>query len=151
MRVLLVGVGSPFRGDDAVGLVVARAAGLEVPSGIEVVEVADPSALVDLWDGVDHAVVVDATVSGQPAGTVTTLDVAEAPLPTTGWASGGTHALGLAAAVELARTLGRLPPRLHVVGVEVADTSPGETLSPSVAAAVPAAVAAALAALASLP
>ncbi len=107
----------------------------------------DPSTLLDTWDGADEVVVVDAVVSGCDPGTVLTLDVSHDPLPSQGWGSGGTHALGLAAAVELARALGRLPRRLVVVGVEGAAVNPGEGLSGLVAASVEPAAAAALLAL----
>ena len=76
------------------------------------------------------------------------------PLSPEAWAAtgrGGTHALGLAAVVELARALGRLPERVVVVGVEAERFDHGVPLSPAVAAAVtPAAdaVASALLALA---
>ena len=68
---------------------------------------------------------------------------ARPPLPEAAWARtgrGGTHAFGLAAAVELARVLGRLPGRVTVVGVEAGSFEPGAPLSPAVAAAVPRAV-----------
>lgn len=148
MRVLLIGVGSPFRGDDAVGPLVVRQAAASAGDDVEVVELADPAGLLDVWDGADTVVVVDAVVSGGEPGTVVTLDAIRDPLPASGWASGGTHALGLAAAVELSRTLGRLPGRLTVVGVEVADTTPGAALTAAVSAAVPEAVAAVRSALA---
>jgi hydrogenase maturation protease len=73
--------------------------------------------------------------SGGPPGTVHLLD------------TGGTHAFGLAAAVELARALRRLPPRLVVVGVEASTFEYGAPLTAPVAAAVPAAVAQVLAVL----
>ncbi len=76
-----------------------------------------------------------------------TLDVTETPLPSDGWATGGTHALGLAAAVELSRALGRLPQRLFVVGIEVDGMAAGSELSPEVRAAVQRAADAALSAL----
>ncbi|MGB8649776.1 MAG: peptidase M52, partial [Mycobacteriales bacterium] len=63
----------------------------------------------------------------------------------------GTHALGLAAAVELARVLDRLPRRLVVVGVEAADFAHGAPLSAPVAAAVDHAAAAVTALVAEAP
>ena len=88
------------------------------------VEHEDPTALLDLWAGHDPVVVVDAVRSGGPAGTIHRLETGDGapPMPEravvrrTG--RGGTHAFGLAAAVELGRALHRLPPRLVVVGVE---------------------------------
>ena len=47
-----------------------------------------------------------------------------------------THAFGLAEAVELARALGRLPPRLIVYGIEGKSFEAGVGLSPEVGAAV---------------
>jgi len=148
MNALIIGLGNSDRGDDGVGIAVARAAaGREVP-GVEVIQVPDPTALVDVWDGLDQVVVVDAVTSQQTAGSVTVLDVTDAPLPAEGWAGGGTHALGLAAVVELSRALGRLPRRLVVVGVEAAHFMPGAALSDAVARAVEVATDAALRAVA---
>jgi hydrogenase maturation protease len=47
-----------------------------------------------------------------------------------------THAFGVGDAVELARTLGRLPSRMVVYGVEGSDFDAGAALSPPVLAAV---------------
>lgn len=155
MTTLLVGIGNAFRSDDGVGPVVVRAAARALAGGeatgsaaeVDIVELADPASLIDAIEGADRAVVVDAMASGRSPGAVTTIDATHDPLPATGWAAGGTHALGLAAAIELGRTLGRLPGRLLVVGVEVGDTRPGDRLTPDVAAAVTPAVDAVLAAL----
>ncbi len=148
MTALLIGLGNPDRGDDGVGIEVARRVAEMGRPGIEALEVDDPSTLLDTWVGAGRVVVVDAITSGRASGTVSTLDATEGALPTGGWAAGGTHALGLAAAVELSRALGRLPRSLVVVGVEVdgarATAAQGEGLSPAVAAAVESAVAAVL-------
>lgn len=145
---LLVGVGNPHRGDDGVGVAVARRAAAVAPAGVQVVVWAEPAALLELWDGAGRVVVVDAMRSGQPPGSIATLEVTTTPLPAGGWAGIGTHGFGVAAAVELARTLGRLPQRLVVVGVEAGPVAVGDALSAPVAAAVEAAVTAALSALA---
>jgi hydrogenase maturation protease len=142
---LVVGLGSPDRGDDGVGPAVARGvADLEL-SGVEVLVHEDPTDLVGLWADRSLAVVVDALVSGASAGTVSLLETGPrgARLPDSAWASmgrGGTHAFGLATAVELSRVLGRLPDHLVVVGVEAAGFAHGDPLSPQVDAAVPRAV-----------
>ena len=59
----------------------------------------------------------------------------DAPLPARGMRS-STHAFGVPEAIELARSLGRLPARVTVIAIEGADFSPGDGLSPRVAAAV---------------
>lgn len=149
---LVVGLGSPDRGDDAVGPAVAADVAALGLAGVEVVTHEDPTALVDLWSDRDLAVVVDAVCSGAPPGSVTVLETGgdARPLPESAWAGtgrGGTHAFGLAAAVELSRALHRLPPRVVVVGVEAAAFEHGEPLSPPVTEALPAAVHAVLAAV----
>jgi hydrogenase maturation protease len=138
---LLVGLGSPDRGDDAVGPAVARAVAALGLRGVEVVEHEDPTNLVDLWSEHDLVVVVDAVRSGAPAGSLVVLETGagDTPLTEPGWAAtgrGGTHALGLATVVELARALGRLPRRLVVVGVEALAFDYGRPLSPPVTASV---------------
>ena len=137
-------LGSPFRGDDAVGPAVAeRLRG----AGVGVLDCADePTRLLDLWDGLDTVVVVDAVRSGAPPGTIHRVDAAEGPLPRDlGLAS--THAMGIADALELGRTLGRAPRRVVVVGVEGSSFGMGEEMSPEVAAALDTLVATTLAEL----
>jgi hydrogenase maturation protease len=144
---LVVGLGNTDRGDDGVGPAVARGiTTLRLPA-VEVLVHEDPTDLIELWSGRSLAVVVDALCSGAPAGTVSVLrtGVDGERLPDAAWAAtgrGGTHAFGLATAVELARALRRLPDRLVVVGVEAAAFDDGAPLSPAVEAAVPEAVAA---------
>ncbi|GAB3260376.1 hydrogenase maturation protease [Nocardioides dilutus] len=141
---LVIGLGSPDRGDDAVGPEVARSVAARLP-GVALVDHEDPMALLDLWAGHDPVVVVDAVVSGARPGTLHQLETGRsAPPPSPGaWARSGhgsTHSIGLAEMVELGRALGRLPGRLVVVGVEAESFDHGAPLSPRVAAALPVAV-----------
>jgi hydrogenase maturation protease len=135
---LLVGLGSPDRGDDGVGPAVVRAvARLGLP-GVEVAALEDPTALIDLWSERGVVVVVDAVCSGAQPGSLVVLETGErdTPLPESAWAAtgrGGTHTFGLAPVVELARALGRLPRRVVVVGIEAVAFDHGAPLSPQVA------------------
>jgi hydrogenase maturation protease len=152
-RVLVVGLGSPDRGDDAVGALVAASVARAVIErglpGVRVVEHEDPTALIDLLDperpGVawDAIVVVDALRSGAAPGAVTVLEVGPgaADLASLGArldpGPAGTHGFGLAGAIELARALGRLPPRVAVVGIEAVGFDHGAPLSAPALAAIP--------------
>lgn len=149
MSRLVIGLGSPDRGDDAVGQAVAAAVQDAVDAqglpGVRVLTHEDPTGLIDLWADADVAVVVDAVRSGAAPGTLMVIDagaragtVADRAWARTG--RGGTHALGLAAVVELARALHRLPDHLVLVGVEGEGFDHGAPLSDAVAAAVPRAV-----------
>jgi hydrogenase maturation protease len=126
---LVIGLGHPDRGDDAVGSAVAARAALLLPPDVAVVQHQDPAGLIDVWSGPDLVVVSDAIRTGQPPGTVRVLHADEEPLRI-GAGAGGTHEFGLAEAVELARALDRLPPRLVIVGVEAGQFEFGAPLSP---------------------
>ena len=79
----MIGVGNPDRGDDAVGPeVVAHLEG-RVPPGVRLATTSgsDPATVMELWRGASRAILVDAMVSGAPAGTVERFDAAAAPLP----------------------------------------------------------------------
>jgi hydrogenase maturation protease len=126
--VIVIGVGSAWRGDDAAGLAVARRVGGLPHEG-------DATTLLDAWAWARHAVVIDAARSGAPPGSVRWFDVTTAPLPARAVRS-STHAFGLPDAIELARALGRLPGRLEVCAIEGADFRAGAPLSAAVARAV---------------
>lgn len=134
MSALVIGVGQPHRGDDAVGLAVADQVRRAEPA-CEVVTVSSPTRLVDLWEGRDDVVVVDALRTAGPAGRVVVVEVGSDPLPARPGA-GGSHGFGVAEAVELGRSLDRLPRRLAVVGVTAETFTQGAELTPVVAAAV---------------
>lgn len=137
MNPLVVGIGAPLRGDDAIGIEVARAVGaLQLP-GVDVVEAAEPIQLVDLLQGHPTAVIVDAMVSGAPPGSVAVFDA----LPAGGFGPTSTHSLSVEQALRLAGVLGRLPHSLFLVGVEIADATIGAGISDPVRAAVPRAAA----------
>jgi hydrogenase maturation protease len=138
-RTVIIGVGNPWRGDDAVGWLVAEGARRRLADRAEVVLTdGEPARLLDAWDGMECAVVVDAMCSGAEAGTIRVWSGgAVPPVPP---AVQGSHRLGMAAAVGLADALGALPRRMTLVGVEVADVGAGERLSPQVAVAMETAV-----------
>jgi hydrogenase maturation protease len=138
-RVVVIGVGNPWRRDDGVGWVVAEAARRRLGNAVDVVESdGEPSRLLDAWAGFDLAVVVDAVCGGAAPGTVHVW--ADEPDVARASSSTGSHALGVAEAIALGNALDRLPARLIVVGVEAAETTPGHGLSSAVAGAVEEAV-----------
>jgi len=131
----VVCVGNRLRGDDAVGLEVARHLRGTLPAGVGIIErEGEPTTLIDAWDGADALWVVDAVSSGSDAGTVHRLEAGEQPLPQ-GPFRASTHHVSLAETVELARVLGRLPARTVVYGIEGGSFAIGEPLTPAVAAA----------------
>jgi len=136
---IVIGLGNPDRGDDAVGVLVARQVAAE-RLDLLTLEFDDPSEAIDAWDPEDTVILADAISSGGNPGDIHVIDVVEHKLPSGNWSAGGTHALGLAAVVELARSLDLMPRRLVVVGVEAAQFDHGAPMSEAVKAAVPFAI-----------
>ena len=135
-RLTVIGVGNEWRRDDAAGLAVARLVRARADASLRVVEhEGEATALLDAWDGAEEVVVVDAVRSGAPPGTVHTLDPVARPVPAELF-SVSSHVLGVADAIELARAIGRLPPRLTLYGIEGRDFGLGSGLDPDVARAV---------------
>jgi hydrogenase maturation protease len=140
-RILVIGMGHPDRGDDAVGRVVAEHLRHDPPAGVRIVATdGEAGKLLDLFGEADHVIVVDAGLSGAAPGTIHRLDAAAAPLPRPMFAM-SSHAIGLVESIELARTLGTLPKRCIVFAVEGERFDLGAGLSPPVAAAVDAVIA----------
>lgn len=140
MSVLVIGIGHPFRGDDAIGPLVAEAVAALDLSGVEtLIHHGEGTDLMERWQGFERVLVVDATASGASCGTIRQWDGAR-PLPAALFPK-GSHVFGLAEAVEMARLLGRLPPSLTIIGVEGADFILGAPLSAAMASALPEVVA----------
>jgi len=133
---VVIALGNAFRGDDGVGpAVAARLAGrLPDAAALRVME-GGALDLIDAWSGAARAILVDAALSGAPAGSVRRLDSADGPLPKD-LARCSSHALGVAEAADLSRSLDRLPERLVLYAVEGACFDAGTGLTPPVAAAI---------------
>jgi hydrogenase maturation protease len=134
--VVVIGVGNPFRGDDAAGFeVIRRLRAQGCPGPARLFEERGACAdLMELWADAERVVLTDAVHSGRPAGTIHRFSVPDEPLPSR-FFHYSTHGFGVAEAVELARVLNRLPPVLLVYGIEGEQFEAGRNLTPSVAAA----------------
>ncbi len=116
----VIGVGQRFAGDDAAGLAVLELIRqLGVPDGLELIEVAEPSAVIPLLSQPVEIILVDA-VLGDPAGEVVELSLDElARCALQSWSS---HGIGLAEAVQLGRQLSPpdSPSRVRFVAIRIA-------------------------------
>ncbi|MBB5373097.1 hydrogenase maturation protease [Acidocella aromatica] len=125
MTTLILGFGNPDRGDDALGpIATAQLGGAH----------ANPLT-IDLA-GVTTLICLDAAAPNGTPGRIHEFDASAAQLPAALEAV-SSHGFGLAAALELARALGELPPRVLVFAVEGVCFDHGAPLSPAVAAALP--------------
>jgi hydrogenase maturation protease len=136
-QLLIIGVGNPYRGDDAVGLQAVRllrAMGIDGSNLLE--HSGEGVSLMEAWKGLATVILIDAVRSGSPPGTIHRLDGFTNPLPAQLFQS-STHAFSLPQAIEMARVLDELPRRLLIFGIEGRDFQAGTELSSDVSAAVP--------------
>ncbi len=132
---LIIGIGNPWRGDDAVGCEVARMLAEKLEGACRIIELSGEGAgLIDAWEDAGQVIVIDAVASGSEPGTIFRLNAGTENMPSQ-FFSYSSHAFGLAEAVELARTLQRLPQQLLVFGIEGSGFNHGEPLSAPVRAA----------------
>lgn len=127
-----IGVGNLYRHDDGVGLYVAQRLRLENVTGVCVIEHGgEGTSLLDALDGADTVILIDAICSGAAPGTVARFAPNSQPLPASAF-SHSSHSFGVAEAVELGRSLERLPPHLLIYGIEGACFDWGVGLTPVV-------------------
>lgn len=129
----IIGLGNELRGDDAIGLLVARRLHQTIRTCAEVIEAEMVGVdLIDLMEGARVAILIDAARSGQGPGTIHRLDASAGPIARQIFPH-SSHAFGISEALELARVLGVLPPRVVVYGIEAGNTEAGQALSSPVA------------------
>ncbi|GAA0717213.1 hydrogenase maturation protease [Dactylosporangium roseum] len=134
--VVVIGIGNPYRRDDGVGpAVIQRLRGAGLTGATLAESDGDVGTLITLWERRRLAVVVDAVYGhhGRPGRVHRHVMAGRPGGPARGTSS---HTVDLGEAVALARELGRLPGRMVVLGVEVADVGYGLGLTPAVATAV---------------
>ncbi|MBI1729020.1 hydrogenase maturation protease [Candidatus Acetothermia bacterium] len=130
MKTLLIGLGNRFRHDDGAGLQFVRQFSTNMTDFVDSrLFEGDPIDLIELWQGADRVMLIDATSSGAEPGTVQRLDASEKALPEELFGRQSTHLFSIADAIELARRLEKLPQEVIIFGIEGANFSFGEGLS----------------------
>jgi len=133
LKTLVIGIGNEYRQDDRIGLLVARQLKQKHLPQVQVAESSgEVTELMELWEGMDRVIAVDALSSGAKAGALRRFEAHHSPLPTEDFRY-STHAFTLGEAIELARALGSLPSQMVVYGIEGKNFAAGEDLSPEVA------------------
>lgn len=146
MRVLVLGIGQTMRGDDAAGVEAVRrwqaryAATAARPDVNVQFDELPGLSLLDILDGADAAVLVDAVQSGSAPGTVHRLKPEDLASFEAG--SKSAHGWGVAETLRLGRQLdpARAGLRVSLIGIEAEQVELGKPLSPSVEQALPGAV-----------
>jgi hydrogenase maturation protease len=135
--VLIIGVGNEYRGDDGLGVHIARELRRHLPERVRIIEQSgEGTALLATWKAAAHVLIVDAVSSHEPPGTIYRLDAIHEEIPKPMFAS-SSHQFGVAEAVALAKELHELPESLTLYGIEAESFEPGVGLSASVVRSVP--------------
>ncbi len=135
MNLAVIGIGNRFCGDDSAGIRVARILRVADLPGVTILESnGDGATLMEMWQGFDSIILVDAMRSGAIIGTVRRFDAGANPLPPEVFCPHSTHVFGVASAVELARVLHQFPFSLVMYGIEGGRFDAGSDLSPEVEA-----------------
>ena len=136
--VLVIGIGNDFRRDDGVGFAVAAEIAKRRPAGVRVMTaIGEPASILEAWTDAQLVVAVDAAMGeGATPGRIRRWTPGNDDQPSVV----SSHAVGLPQTYALGQALGRIPQKLVVLTVDIEDISHGLTLTPAVAAAVPAAV-----------
>ncbi len=128
----MIGIGNEYASDDAAGLLVARRLKqADRPDFTIREESGEGASLIEAWKSTSQVILIDAVRSGAEPGRLHRLDASTVPLPAESF-RGSTHAFGLYEAVELARSLGQLPRRMIVFGVEGLNFAAGRGVSAAV-------------------
>lgn len=139
-KVLVLGLGNPFRGDDGLGAaVIAVIKEKEPPANVVVLDGGTPGLeTILIWEGYKRVIIVDAAEMGLDPGQWKRFVAKEVILPLDEGSMRGTlHNAGLADALALADALGMLPQELVFYCVQPAFTGWSPDLTPQVTSSIP--------------
>lgn len=138
VKIVLLGVGQSFRGDDGIGILAVEHWQEAYPETAELLDLRVETlelpglALLDALAGAEKAILVDAVQSENPVGTLHWLT--EKELLSFSPDSQSAHGWGVAETLKLGRQLGRedMPDVIMVLGVEAEQFEIGAGLSESI-------------------
>lgn len=132
MNVLVLGIGNILLSDEGIGVRVVEALEEQyrLPPGVECVDGGTSGfALMDLFEGRDHVLIVDAIVSDAAPGTVVKL--VDREVPTFFQARMTPHQIGLSDVLAALMLLDRGPKALTLLGIVPASLELSVELSPT--------------------
>jgi hydrogenase maturation protease len=144
MKIAVVGIGQSLRGDDAAGLEAVRLWQEQYPQTAHRVRVEFPElpglGLLDLLEGINAAILVDAVHSSAAPGTL--IQIGPEDLASFTPDAGSAHGWGVAETLQLGRSLYPSLASCYItlIGIVGGQFDLGEGLSPEVRAALTAAV-----------
>jgi hydrogenase maturation protease len=143
-RIVLIGIGQELRGDDAAGIEIVREWQQAYPDTARQTRVElsplPGLGLLDLLEGAQTAILVDAVKSDAKPGTVHTVGLEDVEAFAAG--SGSAHGFGVAETLALAKQVSpdSLPEQIILLGIEIQHMDLGQPMSSAVRASIPRAV-----------
>jgi len=133
-KILILGVGNPFRRDDGIGpAVISRLQSENSLEGIDLVDGGtDGLALINYMQSYEKVLIVDAVDMSMAPGEARVFSPEEARLTITADAL-STHGFGLAEVIGLMEKL-ELKTDLRIIGIQAKDVTFGEGISPEISA-----------------
>jgi len=113
---LIIGIGNRFRGDDAVGLIIADKLRGKIDADV-IEHDGDATSLIDALNNRNNVLIIDAIFSNKKVGEILKYDLNKTTLPDI-FAKTSSHAMGVSEAIELARMISILPKETIFYGIE---------------------------------
>ena len=138
-KTVVIGLGNRYMKDDGIGIQVAEELRRSLGGDVLVEQCQSVDlGLLAKYKGASKIILVDASRSGSPPGTIAKYGIAPSKTPLVSLQ--GLHSLQLHDLVDVASQAGLLSCPVTVVGVEPKDCGPGEGLTPELKRAVPDAI-----------
>lgn len=138
-RKVVLGLGNILNGDEGLGVHALKALAKNLSAHPGEIEFIDGGvmgfSLLPLVESCSHLLILDAVNAGRPPGSLIELRGEEIPLYTGVKLS--QHQVTFQEILALAKFRDKLPPNLHLIGLQPADLAVGIGLSSVVAAAIP--------------
>ena len=133
-KIRVIGIGNALAGDDAIGTLAIHALKAKQHNNVDLLEAGLAGlGILDLMNGADTVIFIDAVQSGQQPGAIHRLVIPDdlGLMIQSSWGSGttSTHAFGLGETLILSHTLGTLPSTTLVYGIELGQTDIGTEVS----------------------
>lgn len=129
---LLIGVGNEFRSDDSAGIIAARKLKELLNGDIDIFESdGDGAKLMDMWNGHNNVIIIDAVSFGTSPGTVHVINANKKEFPKEK-AIHSSHMFSVTEAIETSKVLNRLPENLTIYGIEGTTYGLGKDISEKV-------------------
>ena len=136
-QILVIGVGNEYRGDDGIGIILAREIAAKSIAGVVVAEEpGEGTLLMSCWEQCERVILIDAVQTGTEPGKIYQLDASSSPIAKN-FFNYSSHNFSVAEAVELSKTLKRLPKHFLIIGVEGKSFAAGNRLSDEVREKIP--------------